>query len=269
MPYRRIASEIDLTAKNTTFVDLGGMPQPTNNPALVDTLIEKSKTVEPEDWYLTLHISKNAISDDQTGRLESQFKNIMPAFQRHINTRVFTYLNVGDGTTLGLSVDGLALFSDAHIWPGGKNTTGQDNKLSTNLTLDNFNAAWVAARGFKDDAGNYLNYNYDLLVTSPTNNTIAANITGNREAYDTANREINPYAGMSYITAPELDTTAWYLVATSELSKPLFVAIKQRPMLNDMWFDAQQHDGGIWYFQYHGRYTVDYADWPTIVQGSS
>jgi hypothetical protein len=87
---------------------------------------------------------------------------------------------------------------------------------------------------------------------------------------DTANRELNPYAGkLSYITVPEFDTTAWVLVASNEATKPLFVAIKKRPTLNAMWFDAQQPDGGIHYFQYHGRYTIDYADWPTAVMGNT
>jgi phage major head subunit gpT-like protein len=246
------------------------MPQPTQNAALVDTLIEKSKSVEPEDWYLTLHISNNAIDDDQTGTLEGRFKDIVPAFQRHINARVFTFLNDGDNTTSGTCVDGLALFDDSHLWAGAKYTTAQDNQYDLAISLDNFNTVWVAARGFVDDAGNYFNYNYDLLVTSPTNNSVAANITGNREAYDTANRELNPYAGqLSYITVPEFDTTAWVLVATGEPTKPLFVAVKKRPQLNDMWFDAQAGDGGIHYFQYHARYVVDFADWPTAIMGDS
>lgn len=268
MPYRRVAMEVDLTAKTTTLVDLGGMPQPTNNPALVDTLIEKSKTVEPEDWYLTLSITQNAIDDDQTGRLESQFKNIVPAFQRHINSRVFTYLNAGDGTTLGTCVDGGALFANSHTWDGAKYTTGQDNLNASAISLDNFDTVWVSGQTFVDDAGNYLNYNYDLLVTSPTNNLIAANITGNSNSYDTANRENNPYTGVSYFTVPEFDTSAWVLIASNEPTKPLFVAIKKRPTLR-MWTDAQAGEGGKHYFQYHARYTIDYADWPTAIMGNT
>lgn len=270
MPYRRVAAEVDLTAKSTNFVDLGGMPAPSNNPKAVDTLIEKGKDVEPEDWYLTLSISQNAIDDDQTARLESSFKNLMPAFQRHINSRVFTVLNAGDTTTYGLSVDSLAMFSNSHIWPGASYNTAQDNLNGSVLALDTFNTIWVAARGFRDDQGNYFNFNYNLLVCHPTNNLIAANITGNRESYDTGNREMNPYAGaVSYITVPEFDTTAWVLIAANETSKPMFVAIRKRPQLLNMWFDSQQPDGGRHYFQYHGRYTVQYADWPTAIMGNS
>lgn len=269
MPYRRVATEVDLTQKTTTFVDLGGLPVPTNNPALKDTRIEKSKSVVPEDWYLTLSISQNALDDDQTGSLEANFKNIMPAFQRHINSRVFTVLNAGDATTYGTSVDSLAMFSNSHLWTGASNTTAQDNLVGSNLTLDTFNTAWVAARQFKDDQGNYFNFNYNLLIVNPTNNVTAANITGNREAMDTGNREMNPYAGTQYITVPELDTNAWILVAANETTKPMFVAIRKRPVLHRMWWDTEQPDGGIHYFQYHARYTVQYADWPTAIMGQT
>ena len=241
MAYRMVATEVDLTQKTTTFVDLGGLPVPSNNPAVKDSRIEKSKTVVPQDWYITLSLSQNAIDDDQTGNLESQFRNIMPAFQRHINARVFTVLDAGDATTYGLGPDGMVLFSNSHLWPQ-----------------------------FKDDQGNYWNYNYNLLVVNPSNNVTAANITGNREAMDTGNREINPYAGgTQYITAPEMGTNAWVLVAANEDTKPLFVAIRKRPTLHNIWFNSEQPDGGIHYFQYHGRYSVEYADWPTAIMGQT
>ncbi len=265
MPYRRVASEIDLTAKSTNFVDLGGMPAPTNNPKVVNSRIEKSKTVEPQDWYLTLSISQNALDDDQTGSLERQFKDILPAFQRHINSRVFTVLNAGDATTYGTTLDGGAFFANSHVWPGAAYTTGQDNLAGLSLSGTNFNTAWVTARAFGDDHGNFLNYNYNLLVVHPTGNKIAAEITGNPEDYETANRATNPYKGTNYITAPELDTTAAILIAENESVKPLFVAIRKRPALHNMWFDSLQDDGGMHYFQYHGRYTVDYADWTSAI----
>ena len=270
LPYRQVADEVDLTASTQTLVDLGGMPAPTENARDVDTLVERWKEVTPKDWYLTLHISQNTIDDDQTGTLQTRFRNVMPAFQRHINDLVFTYLNAGDGTTYGVGPDGLALFDDSHKWKGAANTTVQDNKYALALSLDNFNTVWVAASQFKDDQGNYSNLNYNLLVCHPTLNVLAANITGNTQAMDTANREINPYAGtLSYITTPYFDSTAWVLVAAAEAQKPMIVAIRKRPTLLNMWFDSQAGDGGYHYFEYHGRYVIDVADWPTAIMGNS
>jgi phage major head subunit gpT-like protein len=270
MPYRLVASEFDLTSASTTLVDLGGMPQPSRNARVVETLVEKSKTVVPQDFYLTLSLTQNAIDDDQTGTIERQFGNVLPAFQRDINSKVFTYLNAGDTTTYGLSVDGLALFSSSHVYPSAAYQTAQDNLNALAISIDNFTTTWVTARQFRDDQGNFLNLDYKLLVTNPTNIREAANITGNQSAYDTANREDNPFAkmGMSYLTVPEFDTTAWVLVADAP-EKPMFVAIRKRPALNDMWFDAQTGDGGTWYWQYHGRYVVDYGDPLLCIMGNT
>lgn len=268
MPYRRVATEVDLTAKSTTFVDLGGLPAPSRNAKVVETMIEKGKTVEPQDWYLTVRISQNAIDDDQTGTLRQRFNGILPAFQRHINSQVFTQLNAGDGTTYGTSLTGLALFHDSQIYVGAAYQTAQDNKQANALSLDNFNTAWVAARQFRDDQGNFYNFPFNLLVTSIALNSVGANIATNPEAYDTANREKNPYVGLSHFAVPEFDSTAWVLIADAE-QKPMFVAIRKRPQLLNMWFDSQAGDGGVHYFQYHGRYVIDYGDPLLAIMGNT
>lgn len=271
MPYRRVAMEVDLTAASTTFVDLGGMPVPTNNPKAVDTMVEKGKTVEPLDWYLTVSITGNAIDDDQTGTAEGRFRGILPAFQRHINDHTFTVLNAGDTSTYGTGITNeTEFFADAHLYVGGKNTTSQDNLYALPLSDTNFDTVWVAHSQRKDDQGNYYNFNPNLLICNPANNKIAANITGNSQTYSTANREMNPYAnGVQYFTVPQFDTTAWVLMDENYPVKPLFVAIRKRPTLLNMWFDSQQEDGGVHYFQYHGRYVVGYGDPLLATMGNS
>lgn len=270
MPYRRVATEVDLTARSTTFVDLGGMPIPTEDPKAVDTMVERGKNVEPQDWYLTVSISQNAIDDDQTGTLESKFRAVLPAFQRHINNHTFEVLNAGDAATYGTGITtSTTFFGNSHLYPGAKNTTAQDNVSALTLSLDNYNTAWVAMRQFKDDQGNYYDLMPNLLICHPSNNLVAANITGNSASYDTANREMNPYMGSQYITVPQFDTTAWVLVDESRSTKPLYVAVRKRPTLNDQWFDAQQTDGGRWYWQYHGRYVVGYGDPMLAYMGNS
>lgn len=270
LPYQRVAQEVDLTAKTQTLVDLGGMPVPTESAKVVESMIEKTKDVEPKDWYLTLSISQNAIDDDQTSTLESQFKNLLPAFQRHINSKVFTVLNAGDGTTYGYCYDGQQFFDSDHADPGAKYTTDQDNEYDLALNLANFNTVYGAARKFKDDQGNYMNLMYDLLVCSTVLRYPAAQIAENAQASGTANREINPYEGqLGYITVPEFDDAAWVLVASKEPVKPLLVPIRKRPVLLNQWFDSQAGDGGIHYFQYHARYDVVYGDWRTAIMGNS
>jgi len=262
MPYRRVATEIDLTASSTTFVDLGGMPIPTEDPKAVDTMVERGKTVDPTDFYLTLSLSQNSIDDDQTGSLLTRFRNVIPAFQRHINSRTFTVLNAGDTATYGTGIStATTFFNNSHLYPDAKNTTAQDNLGALALTATNFDTVWVAMRQFKDDQENYYELNPSLIVCHPSLNSVAANITGNPEKSGTANRDINPYTGVNYFTVPQFDTTAWVLIDETQSIKPLYVAIRKRPQLNnEPWFDNKQPDGGRWYWQYHGRYVVGYGD---------
>jgi phage major head subunit gpT-like protein len=261
MPYRRVAMEVDLTAASTTFVDLGGLPIPTNDPKAVDVLVEKGKTVEPKDWYLTVQITQNEIDDDQTGTLESKFMGVLAAFQRHINDLVFTVLNAGDGGTYGTGITSEAYFFDtAHLYVGGKNATSQSNLNTLALSDDNFDTAHVAMSLFKDDQENYYNLNPNLLICNTASRKIAYNITKNSQMSDTANRELNPYYGLDFLAVPQFDSTAWVLIDESYPVKPLFVAIRKRPTLNESWFDPQTEKGGTFYWQYHGRYVVGYGD---------
>lgn len=270
MPWRRVAMEVALSARETTLVDLGNVPAPTQKAQVVQEMIEKTLTISPQDWYVTLSISGNQLDDDQTGDLLRKIQDLRPAFDRHINSRVFTVLNAGDGQTYGACYDGQDFFDSDHADKGAHYTTSQDNENTLALSVANFTTVWVAAQGFVDDQGEYTNYNYDLLVCNPSLNTVAANIVGNPHEYGVSNLNINPYQGrLSYITTPYFDTSAWHLIASNESTKPLIVGVKKQPQLNDMWFDAQQPDGGRHYFQYHGRYVVVYGDWRLAVQGQT
>lgn len=270
MPWRQVAMELNLTAASTQLVDVGSVPAPTQKPQVSAELIERAMAITPQDWYLTLRISQNDIDDDQTGTLERQFKNLRPAFDKHINARVFKVLNAGDGSTYGLCYDESDFFDDDHVDKGAEYQTSQVNEAALAISPDNFNTAYIAATTMRDDAGEFVQFVFDLLVTHPTNNKVAANICANPQESGTADRDINPHAGnFTYLLSPEFDTTAWHIIASKESTKPLLVGIRKQPQLNDMWFDAQQEKGGIHYIQYHGRYVVAFADWRLAYQGNT
>lgn len=271
MPWRNVAMDVDLTAKNTTLVDLGGIPYPTQKPKVVQDIIEKSLDVEPEDWYITVSLAQNTIDDDQTGTVESKFRSVIDGFDRHINKRVFQVLNGGDGSTYGQCYDGSDMFDDDHVDDGADYQTSQDNEFGLALTLDNFETVWVACTQFRDDQGNFTEYMYDQLIVHPSKWRIASNISGNPQSYDTDAREENPYAGTlkTPVYSPYLDSDAWYLIASSESVKPLFVAMRKNPTLTGMTFDAQEEGGGKHYFTYHARYVVGYGDWRLAAQGNT
>jgi len=51
--------------------------------------------------------------------------------------------------------------------------------------------------------------------------------------------------------------------------KPMFLAVRKRPALLNMWFDSQAGDGGMHYFQYHARYVVGYGDPLLAIMGNT
>lgn len=271
-PWQRIASMIDLGAKSVDLVDLGAAPMPTQNKGKgqVQEFIEKTLKVEPLDWDITVSLSHNAIQDDQTSSLERKVMGAGANFQKHIGKLAFKALNAGDATTYGLCYDGLYMFSNSHVDKGAQYTTVQDNLYGLTLSLDNFQTVRVAALGTMDDQGEKIGYDYNLLVVPPALEYTAAQICTNAQAYDTANREMNPYSGsVSYIVNPELDSTAWMLVASNESVKPILIAMREQPNLQHTWFDPNGPDGGMYYFKFYARYNVFYGDWRTAYMGNS
>jgi phage major head subunit gpT-like protein len=268
--WRRIAQLVQMDSGKMDVVDLGAAPMPSKQPQVVQDFIEKSIAVQPQDWYLTVFISKNAIDDDQTGQLEVKARQAGRNFDKHIHNRVFTVLNGGDSATYGLCYDGQHFFDNDHVDEGAHYQVNQDNEYALALTLDNFETVTVAAEKFVDDQGEYTNYDYNLLVCAPDKKRVAANIVGNPKAYDVANDEMNPYAGdYGLLTSPQIDSDAWFVIASGEEIKPLLVVMRKSPQINAAWFDPQQEEGGIYYWQWHARYEMYYGDWRLAIQGNT
>lgn len=270
--WQRVAMTVQMGAKSIDIVDLGGAPMPVNSKAgnTVQQMIEKSQTLTVESWDITIFISRDALEDDQTGTLERRVRGAGRNFSRHMNKRVFETLNGGDGTTYGLCYDGQEFFDSDHVDAGAQYQTDQDNEYALALSLDNFETVMVAAKDTVDDMGVYTEYMYDLLVCNPALERTAANITGNPNAYDTGNNEVNPYSGrVQYITSPYYDSTAWHLIASNEPIKPIIVAMREMPTLLASWYDPKQPEGGYYYFKYYGRYEMHYGDWRLAYQGNT
>jgi len=270
-PWQQVAMTLNMDARDIDLVDLGAAPMPVNDPAVAQDYIEKTIQVTSKEWITKVWISENASKDDQTGTLERKVRSAGDRFQQHLNNRVFTVLNAGDGTTYGSAYDTQDFFDSDHVDLGASYATAQDNENALALSLDNFNTVWIAAQKFRDDQGEFTGYNYDLMVVPPDLWTLAMQVTGNMQAYDTANREDNPFSGLMKppITSPQLDTTAWHLIASSEQHKPLIVAMKEQPHLQHTWFDPDTVDGGRHYFKFYARYEVFYGDWRLAQQGNT
>jgi phage major head subunit gpT-like protein len=270
--YAPIAATIDMTAKSIDLVDLGGAPMPLRNRGKmqVQDFIEKKLTVTPLDWDITVFISHNAVQDDQTGELDRKVRSAGDNFQRHIAQQAFQALNDGDATTnFGPGYDGKAFFANDHVDKGAAYQTNQDNLDANALSLANFTTSYVKAQKTRDDQGNFTQYNYDLLVVSPDLAGVAHQITRVPGGSDDP-AKANQYAGVvKHIAVPQLDTTAWILVASNENVKPIIIAMREKPNLQSAWFDPEAPDGGRYYFKFYARYNHFYGDWRLAFMGNS
>jgi phage major head subunit gpT-like protein len=264
--------ETTSTGKDEDYSDVGTVPMPVAYDDMVQVrgTHEVTLTITNKDYEITIGISHNAINDDRVGNLDTWARQAGRNFEKHMDKLCFLALNAGDASTYGLCYDGQNLFSASHADSGAEYTTAQDNQYGLTLSLDNFETVRVAGQNFLDGRGEPVMMDYDLLIVPPALERIALNITGNPQAYDTANREENPYAGMMKrpLASTYLDATAWFLVASMEIVKPIILQIRQQPMLT-MWDDERQGEGGVRYFKFHGRYNVGYGDWRTVLMGNT
>lgn len=271
--WKKVAMVCSLDGSAVDLVDLGAAPMPKSSKTgiTIQDMIEKTIAVTPVDWDVTVWISQNAIDDDRTGSLLRRCRQAGENFNKHLNNRVFSVLNGGDGSTYGACYDGKDFFDNDHVDGGANYQTVQSNEGALTPTIDNFETTWVAAQGIRDDQGEYCLYNYDQPVVPPALYREMMQIVKNEWAYDTVNREINPYKGglKEPIVSPQLDSTAWHLIASNETIKPLIVAMRKQPNLQHAWFDPKAPDGGRNYFKFFARYEVHYGDWRLAYQGNT
>ena len=233
---------------------------------------EKGIMVYNVDWEIGIGITHNSIDDNKAGDLESWAREAGQNFEKHKDYLAFDFLNNAEGvSSYGPGYDNLSFFNDSHKDPGAEYQTTQDNKYAVALSLDNFRTVKVAASKFLDGRGKPSGLNHNLLIVPSDLEYEAAQIATNREAYDTANREINPYAGsLTSIVAPGawLDSSAWFLIDSSQAKKPLFIQDRKDAELKTV-DNELEGDGGHRYFIFHARYAIGSGDWRLAIQGNT
>jgi len=289
------AGDVSSDAAFETYADMGNMPWPVQNAGMQGdagtsgradsvqvgsinegraiTVVggeERSVVVYNLDWEVSVGLYHNAIDDDKAGDLESWARGAAVNFERHKDNQAFAALNSGDGNTYGKGYDAQSFFDASHTDPGAEYQTAQDNEYGLALSLDNYETVKVASSKFLDSRGQSVGFNHNLLIVPPDLERTAAQIAQNRDAYDTANREMNPYAGsVRMLVAPGgwLDSTAWFVVDPNMPQKPIYIQTRKNPELI-IWDDETQ-GSGIRYFKWHARYNVFYGDWRLAAMGNT
>ena len=232
---------------------------------------ERALVVYNRGFDIAIGIFHDAINDNKVGSLEGWALGAGSRFEMHKDWMAFDALDKGAASTpYGKGYDNLVMFSASHIDPSAEYQSVQSNVNTSTLSLDNFETVYVAASKYLDSRGKYSGLSPDLLIHSVDLRRLATQITDNPNAYDIANREINPYEGsISRLAAPGgwLDTTAWYLIVTNLPQKPINLQVRQAPML--FYWDEHTQGGGVRYYKWYARYEVFFGDWRLATQGQT
>lgn len=272
MPYTLFTEDFPLDSAEQVAVDLGAAPMPKQSPSgmTLQDFIEKSITLKPLEWDITVFVEYKLSADDQTRSLRRKVESAGINFQKHINKRAFEFLNAGDAGSFGLCYDGQFMFDSDHVDKGAQYQTAQDNVSALALSATNFNTVWADSKGFKDDQGEFVDIAYNLLIVPPLLRDQASQIADNPLKGGTGNNDINPFQNeMSYVASPELDDTAWILTSTSEGHKPLILAMREEPNLIHTEFQMDKPGGGWWVFKFWAQYEFFYGDWRLAHMGNT
>lgn len=162
-----------------------------------------------------------------------------------------------------LGGDGKPLCDNAHPNSPAKSAATQDNLFaSTALSADNVETVRQAMLGFKDDAGNIVGVNPDLLLVPVALENTAKNITGATGLIGSADNDINPQAGrFNYIVWPRLSSsTTWFLIDSAMMKRSLLWYSRIEPTVA-----RKNEDDTIfatWICRF--RYSFGWRDWRWI-----
>ncbi len=267
---RAFAQEVPSSGEKEEYVGLGDHPMPrqfTDEISPKD-LSEQSISIKNLDWEVSIEVEDNAINDDRVGHVLEWARSSGESYEVHMDKRAFQTLNGGDGTTYGLCYDGQNFFSNSHAdtGAGAEYTTAQDNLYDLSLNPTNFDTVYVAMLNFLDGRGEPVGVVPDLLIHSPALLDMATQICQNRDKAETANRNVNPFAGkVTPLMAPYLDSTAWILVASARRNKPVLFQMRQQPELEII----RKGERKMTIYSWVARYNTGFGNWRLAIMGKT
>lgn len=178
-------------------------------------------TVKNLDWSVAVPINENDINDDQTGSLTMIPEMLAQRIMVHPEKLMIDLLINGDSDT---AYDGVAFFSDVSAPRTIDNLLAGTGVTLAQLEAD-LNSALVAMAKFTDDQGEILNIKGDLIVCPVAlQRKFQRLVRSQTDPTSSVEGTFNPYNDIDVIGDPRLDAddaNDWYLLATSEIIKPL------------------------------------------------
>lgn len=217
--WSKVAMQIDSDSLQETYDWLDGVPELREfiDERAIRGLRAFSYTIAKKKWESTLEVDVDDIKYDRLGLVKPRIQALAEAIGRHYDKLIFGLLN--DGFT-NACYDSKAFFATDHPKKGGS----WSNKDTAALSATSYADARKAMMSFTDYEGNFLAVMPNLLVVPPALEATAREILlAERDEDGKSNVWRNT---ADFIVSPYLASeTAWFLLDTSKVYKPLVLQI--------------------------------------------
>jgi phage major head subunit gpT-like protein len=229
--WQRIAMEVESTSAVEIYPilsTLGPLREWIGN-RVADELSLYSMVMTNKHFEKTLRVNRNKIEDDQFGIYGNEAEMLGDQAMRHPDQLVYQLL---EGGFTSLAYDGQYFFDTDHPNIGSADGVGS-NKGTAALTVSSYATARLTMQALKDDGGEILDINPDLLVVPPALEEVARNILFADPVFVAGVPQNNIWKGSAQLLISRrlTDTNNWYLFDTSKPIKALIMQFRKRPQI--------------------------------------
>lgn len=228
--WQKVAMVVPSTGSQNDYSWLSRFPKMREwiGEKVIKSLAAFNYTIQNKDWEATVEVDRNDIEDDQLLGYAQQAQAAGQSAAELPADIVFALLSDG---FKNLCYDGQFFFDSDHPVNGVFVSNKGTKKLNADTLAKaqaSYGAARTAMRSFKDEEGESLRINPTVLVVPPALEDVANYLmTADRFPDNTP----NIYKGTSEVmVVPNLKSdTAWFLLDTSKLMKPLIYQERKKP----------------------------------------
>ncbi|EOD3175304.1 Mu-like prophage major head subunit gpT family protein [Citrobacter braakii] len=228
--WQKVAMVVPSTGSQNDYSWLSRFPKMREwiGEKVIKSLAAFNYTIQNKDWEATVEVDRNDIEDDQLLGYAQQAQAAGQSAAELPADIVFALLSDG---FKNLCYDGQFFFDSDHPVNGSSVSNKGTKKLNADTLAKaqaSYGAARTAMRSFKDEEGESLRINPTVLVVPPALEDVANYLmTADRFPDNTP----NIYKGTSEVmVVPNLKSdTAWFLLDTSKLMKPLIYQERKKP----------------------------------------
>lgn len=226
-----IASEVPSNGKYNDYqwlADFPGMKEWVGKKQ-IKKLAGYEYVIVNKSYEATVAVKRDDIEDDQLGIYSTQAQSAGFSAKKWPDSLVFNAVNNGFKSKC---YDGKPFFHAGHIV--GKNTVSNlgTKKLSIEslaAAMASYGVARTSMMSIKDEEGNPLNVNPDVLLVPPAQADIASALMTTERLKD---GEVNIYKGTAKVVVAAwlTDPDAWFLLDTSKPLKPFIYQPRKKPV---------------------------------------